>query len=172
VVDVEAETVEVGFYLLFIGQFLLVLVLDVDRFIASDHAVFVEEDEGEFPILVSVERIAFFHIVFPIAFIFRSICVVEHSKSVSYTVLPIPFISVPHEFTLALGLQPDMNTPAFLLVVFPISHILLSDICPVHSAHATLYIFPPFSFEVVAGRVVVHFAISVFHIVLEVALKY
>ena len=65
-----------------------------------------------------------------------------------------------------------MDTPSFLLIIFPISYILLPDVSPVHSPHSALDIFLPLSFEIVAWRIVIHLSVSVFHIVFEIPLKY
>jgi hypothetical protein len=64
-----------------------------------------------------------------------------------------------------------VHTPAFLLIILPLSHVLLSDISPVHSAHPTLHILTPLSLEVISRRVVIHFSVSVLHVIFEVTFE-
>ena len=64
-----------------------------------------------------------------------------------------------------------MNTPAFLLIIFPISNIFFPNIGPVHCAHPALNILLPFSLEIVARRIVVHLPVPMFHIIFEISLK-
>ena len=64
-----------------------------------------------------------------------------------------------------------MHAPTFLLIIFPLSHIFLSDICPIHSSHSTFYILFPFSLEVISRRIVVHFSISMFHVIFKITFK-
>jgi hypothetical protein len=64
-----------------------------------------------------------------------------------------------------------MHTPTFLLIIFPLSNIFLSDISPIHCSHSTFHILFPFSLEVISRRIVVHFSISIFHIIFEITFK-
>lgn len=65
-----------------------------------------------------------------------------------------------------------MHPPTSLLVILPLSHILFSDICPVHSTHATLHILTPLSLEVISRRVVIHLPVSVLHIIFKITFKH
>lgn len=64
-----------------------------------------------------------------------------------------------------------MNTPSLLLVIFPISNIFFSDIRPVHCPHSTFYIGSPFPLKKITRRIVIHFPVTVLHIILEVTLE-
>jgi hypothetical protein len=64
-----------------------------------------------------------------------------------------------------------MDSPAFLVVVAPISNIFFANIRPVHSPHSAFLILFPFSLEEIAGRIVVHLTVALFHIIAEAALK-
>jgi len=64
-----------------------------------------------------------------------------------------------------------MHTPTFLLIIFPLSDIFLSDICPIHSSHSTFHILLPFSLEVISRRIVIHFSISMLQVIFEITFK-
>lgn len=64
-----------------------------------------------------------------------------------------------------------MDAPSFLLVVTPIANIFLTDVRPVHRAHAALLILLPLALEKIARGVVVHLTVALLHIILEVALE-
>jgi hypothetical protein len=64
-----------------------------------------------------------------------------------------------------------VHAPAFLLIIFPLSHIFLANICPVHGTHAALYVICPFSFEVVARGVIIHLSVAVLSVIFEITLK-
>lgn len=59
---------------------------------------------GGFAVLVCVECEALFHVVFPVALVFGSVCVVEHSVAFSDTVGPVALVPVPKVLALAFGL--------------------------------------------------------------------
>jgi hypothetical protein len=138
----------------------------------SDHSVFLEENQLSLTILIRVKGKPFLHVVFPIAFVSGAISVVKDSISLSDTIYPRPFVSVSNVFSLPFGLEPDMHAPAFLMVVFPLANVLLSDICPVHSAFTLFFVVLPFAFEKIARRIIVHFSMTLFEILLERSLKY
>jgi hypothetical protein len=116
----------------------------------SDHSVFFEENQLSLAIFIRIKCEPLFHVVFPITFVSGAIRLVKDSVSLSDTIHPRSFVSVPDVFSLTFGLKPDMHAPAFLMVVFPLTNILLSDIGPVHGSFTLFFVVLPFALEIIA----------------------
>ena len=127
----------------------------------------MEVNQRYLSVLVGVERIPLLHVALPVSFVSRPVSIVEHSKALPDSCFPKAFIAISHKLSLTFRLQPNVNTPSFLLVVLPIPYIFLPDVCPVHGPHAALHVLLPLSFEKVARRVIVHLTVAVLHVVLE-----
>ena len=64
-----------------------------------------------------------------------------------------------------------MNPPTFLLIIFPISNIFLTNVSPVHSSHSWFHVFFPLSFKVISRWIVVHLSVAMFHIIFEITFE-
>ena len=64
-----------------------------------------------------------------------------------------------------------MHTPPLLLIVLPISYIFLTNISPIHCPQYRFNILFPLTLKVISWRIIVHFSISFFHIILKATFK-
>ena len=122
-------------------------------------------------VLIGIKSEIFLHIVFPIALVPWAVCIIKHSITLSDSIYPISFISVSNVLSLAFWLKPDMHAPALLMIIFPLSNIFLSYVCPIHRAFTIFLVVLPLAFKIVSWRVVVHFSVPLFQIVLERSFK-
>lgn len=95
----------------------------------------------------------------------------KSSKSFSDTLCPISLISVPQILTLSLGLQPNMYTPAMLIIFMPFAKIFFPKICPIHCTFSFFEVVLPITFKVVARRIIIHFTKSMLEIIFELSFK-
>ncbi len=167
--DFQTDWVKVGLDFNFVHHFLALWLKY--KFAMLYYFILLKQCELINSILVCKESISLFHIIFPVPFIFGPICIMEGAETLPCSVFPVPFISISQVFALALRLQPDMCPPASLTVILPISWIFLSYINPIHGTIAFFKIINPFSFEIVAWRVVIHFSEAIFQIIFELSLK-
>jgi hypothetical protein len=64
-----------------------------------------------------------------------------------------------------------MDTPSILIVVVPLPEIFLSQICPIHGSLPFFHIILPIALEIVTRWIIVHFALTVFEIILKISFK-
>jgi len=125
-----------------------------------------------FAVLVCVKWVSLFHVVFPITFVFWSICVVKYSISITNTIGPITLVPISQILALAFRFQPNMNTPTMLIIVMPLAKIFLSQVSPIHCSLSFLHIILPITLKVVPWWVIVHFSIAMLQIIFEISFKY